>query len=452
MFIQVLLTTCGVLSSGENSLCKVDKYTAKAVLDKKDGFYKSGETAVCTVNFFKNGKPYNGKIRSIIKWENEEVESKVLECKGAPLVVKKTVNQPGWLYFGFKILDKAGNNLEGENVYKHRKKPDIVEDIGALFDADKIKPIASRPADFDAYWKKCRQQLEKIPFNVQREELKIPEGYKGKVRLYAVTLDIIENDKATGYLAVPGDAEVKSCPAFVFFLSWSWNDAQKRMALDAAAKGSLAFAATWHGLPVGKKRAYYQAKGKEYKCMSGIDNREKWIMRSIFFRVMRELDYVKSLPEWNGENLAVNGGSLGGTQALTAAALDPAVTLAIIRVPAFCEFDTQGKRCFSIPLCHYKNKVTPEQLQCTSYYAGANFAPRINCEIHCCTGFVDTICFPSNIMAFYNALPGGIVKSMNTDPGTGHFGTTKNIRGDKRIAEYFKNAVVQQYGENEQMK
>ncbi|MDD5728930.1 MAG: acetylxylan esterase [Victivallales bacterium] len=448
-----------LVRSGNFTLAALDvpapkpaKYTAKASLDKKDGFYKSGETAVCTVNFLKDGKPYNGKIRSIIKWENEEIENKILECKGVPVVVKKTVTQPGWLYFGFKIVDESGKDLKGKNVYKHCMKPDIVEDVGAIFDADKLKPIAACPPDFDAYWKQCRQQLDRIPFNTQRAELKVPKKYAGKVKLYAVTLDIIENGKATGYLAVPVNAKAKSCPAFIYFLSWSWCDAPTNMILAAAAKGSIAFSATWHGLPLGKERSYYQAEGKKFRSIKGIDNRDKWIMRNVFSRVMRELDYVKSLPEWNGKKLAISGGSLGGIQAIAAAALDSAITLAIVRVPTFCGFDTKGKRWPSLPLCYHRHKIIPEWLQCTAYYDGVNFAPRIRCEIHCCTGFVDTACPPSNVMAFYNALPKKTVKSMSTNPRTGHFGTTKDVKGDKRLAEYFANAVVQQYGENEQMK
>ncbi|MDD5727912.1 MAG: acetylxylan esterase [Victivallales bacterium] len=463
--ILAFLSTYGMLF-GQNPFCnggislaavgvpapKAAKYTAKAFLDKKDGFYKCGDTAVCTVSFFKDGHPYKGKVRSIIKWENEDIESKVLECKASPVVVKKTVNKPGWLYFGFNIVDASGKNLKGKNVYKHCMKPDIVEDIGAIFAADKLKPIAACPADFDVYWKQRRQRLDRIPFNTRRAELKVPPKYAGKIRLYAVTLDITGNDKATGYLAVPVNAKAESCPAFIYFLSWSWCDAHTDMILPAAARGVIAFSATWHGLPLGKESVYYQTQAKKYNCMQGIDKRNKWIMGNIFSRVLRELDYVKSLPEWNRKKLAVFGGSLGGIQAIAAAALDPAVTLAIVRVPGFCEFDTRGKRCPSTPLCHHRHKLIPEWLQCTAYYDGVNFAPRIRCEIHSCTGFVDTTCPPSNVMAFYNALPQKTVKSMTTDPRTGHFGTTRDVPGDKRLAKYFANAVVQQYGEAGQLK
>ena len=39
-----------------------DHYTAHAELDRADGFYKIGETAVCTVDFFKNDRIFPCKI------------------------------------------------------------------------------------------------------------------------------------------------------------------------------------------------------------------------------------------------------------------------------------------------------------------------------------------------------------------------------------------------------
>ena len=52
---------------------------------------------------------------------------------------------------------------------------------------------------------------------------------------------------------------------------------------------------------------------------------------------MRSLDYVKSLPEWNGKVLIVKGGSQGGAQSIVAAALDNNVTMMIAEVPAMCD-------------------------------------------------------------------------------------------------------------------
>ena len=45
-------------------------FTAHAELDKPDGIYRSGETAHCRVDFYRNGEKYKGRIRCRISIEN----------------------------------------------------------------------------------------------------------------------------------------------------------------------------------------------------------------------------------------------------------------------------------------------------------------------------------------------------------------------------------------------
>jgi cephalosporin-C deacetylase-like acetyl esterase len=55
---------------------------------------------------------------------------------------------------------------------------------------------------------------------------------------------------------------------------------------------------------------------------------------------------------------------------------------------------------------------------------------------------VDEICYPSAVYAFYNALPNTITKFIHTDPITGHYGTTSNPEGAKRLAKGFNTVTV----------
>ena len=418
-------------------------YTAHAELDKPDGIYHSGETAVCQVDFFRNGKKYTGRIRCQILIENKVVFSSNEDYKGKTLKFRIRCPHPGWVYFRFHILSSNDRRLHGEKLWKHPMKPSVVEDIGAIFDPDKLQRLAPRPKDFDAFWKKQKASLDKIPFRTEKKELPVPESYKGKVRLFAVTMSVSAREKATGYLAEPVNAAPKSCPAYIWFLSWCWSDTLPERALAQAARGAVAFAATWHGLPVGKPTAFYEEAKKKFNSLQGAEKPGTWIMRYVFLRVLRELEFLKSLPEWNGRELVVHGGSLGGAQVLCAAGLDPAVTLAVVGVPCFNEFDTGTVREHSLPI---QGKVgTPERCRALEYFAGSNFAPRITAEIHFCTGFVDTACPPSGVFVTYNTLPEKTVKSISTDPRTGHYGTTQHVNGDRRLEQYFGSIQVQKY-------
>ena len=418
-------------------------YTAHAELDKPDGIYRSGETAVCRVDFFRNGKKYSGRVRCQIFVENRLVVDRKTDYRGKTLTFSMPCARPGWIYFRFQILSAHDRPLRGEKLWKHAMKPSVAEDIGALVDPEKLHRLAPRPADFDAYWKRQIGLLKKVPFGTVMKELPVPAEYAGKVKLYSVTLDIVDGGKATGYLAVPAGAAKKSCPAYVWFLSWCWTDTLPENALKQAAGGAIAFAATWHGLPVGRELDFYLKARSRFNSLKGVENPDTWVMRNVYFRVLRELEFMKSRPEWNGRDLVVHGGSLGGAQTLCAAGLDPAVTLAIVGVPCFNEFDTGTERPHSLPL--NSRKAAPEALRAAEYFAGSNFAPRIRCEIHFCTGLVDTSCPPSGVFVTYNTLPAATVKSISVNPRTGHYGTTPHVNGDKRLSEYFNSTQVQKY-------
>lgn len=169
----------------------------------------------------------------------------------------------------------------------------------------------------------------------------------------------------------------------------------------------------------------------------------------MYLRVMRALDFIKSRPEWNRKELVVRGGSLGGIQSIAAAALDPDVTLAIVSVPSGCEYNGYKQGRDAAALYRGKESVArieadPRRAVTLAYHDGVNFAPRIKCDTYVCTGFADELCTPSSVFAFYNALPATTKKFMSTNPRTGHYGTTKNTAGDKRLSDIFRSVTVLQ--------
>ena len=101
----------------------------------------------------KDGQPAVGEtLRCSVKQEGNVVETKVFQAAGEPVTVEGTMDRPGWLYFGFEVLDESGRPQKGPGFFKHRAKPTIVGEIGAMLDPDKIRALPARPADFEAYW------------------------------------------------------------------------------------------------------------------------------------------------------------------------------------------------------------------------------------------------------------------------------------------------------------
>ena len=70
-----------------------------------------------------------------------------------------------------------------------------------------------------------------------------------------------------------------------------------------------------------------------YLCQ-GLDSRDDYYMKHVYLGLVRAIDFLTSLPEWDGKNVAVQGGSQGGALSLVAAALDSRVTLCCANHPA----------------------------------------------------------------------------------------------------------------------
>jgi len=58
----------------------------------------------------------------------------------------------------------------------------------------------------------------------------------------------------------------------------------------------------------------------------------------MYLRLIRTLDFLTRLPEWDGKRILVIGESQGGGQALAAAGLDSRVTAVVATVPAMCDW------------------------------------------------------------------------------------------------------------------
>ena len=427
-------------------------YGGRIALDRKDGIYRSGDTAVCSVTLTKDGKPLKGvKARMILKWERNIIETKDFETTGKPVKFTCKGEKPGWAYFGFEVLGDDGKPLRGKGVFKHRMKPTIVTEIGAMFDPDKIVSPVREPADFDEFWAKRVAEVNAAPLEPELTELK--SGVKG-IRLFAVKLPVVRGIMASGYLAYPENAKPGSLPAQIFFQSLTNSDVSRAAAINPAKNGALAFAATWHGFPVGKEAKYYEKVIPPYSrgATKNIGDREKWVNSDMFFRVLRELQFIKSRPEWDGRNLVSNGGSLGGIQSACATAMDPQVSLAVISVPGGCECNAYeaGRVPYGVfrRLGVEKLKADPKYIEMGFYYDAVNFAKRIKCPVYVCTGFADETCFPSNVYAFYNAIPATTPKTMTTNPRTGHFGTTKNVGGDEQVKKLFRAVIISELPKN----
>ena len=172
-----------------------------------------------------------------------------------------------------------------------------------------------------------------------------------------------------------------------------------------AAKGFLALDVNAHGLENGHEPSWYEEKDKEYMGYPiwGFESGdpEKPYMRNVFLRLVRALECLSDMPEWDGRNLWVFGGSQAAWQGLAGAALMPKVSGAALWIPAGCDIYAGGW-----PFAHLIGQERPEGLRRTlPYYDAGSFATRIkDIPVMFSMGLVDEVCKADGVSAVYNRL------------------------------------------------
>ena len=101
--------------------------------------------------------------------------------------------------------------------------------------------------------------------------------------------------------------------------------------------------------------------------------------RRVYTGCVRALDFLCSLPEYDGENLGVIGGSQGGALAIVTAGLDTRVKALVAFYPALCDLTgyLHGRAggwpaMFAPQNQNLNNK--PEKVATSRYYDVVNFA------------------------------------------------------------------------------
>jgi len=284
------------------------------------------------------------------------------------------------------------------------------------------------PDDFDAFWKQKRAELDAVPLKATRAGAKLKAFHTKKypnVVCYDVKVDCAGGAPVSGYLCMPRGAAPKSLPAIVIYHGAGVRNSNMQARYGSKA---IAFDVNAHGIENGKPQKFYdglKAGALAGYWHRGFDDHNHIYFVGMFQRVMRALDYVKSLPEWDGKTLIVHGTSQGGGQTIVAAALDPQVTLAVAGVPALCDLGGQlanrrpGWPVYFMPP---EKRTDAAIIRETAYIDGVFFAQRIKCPVYFSTGGIDNTCHATAVYAAFNNLQVK-AKQLVYNP-VGHHGTS----------------------------
>ena len=415
------------------------RVTFHCTVNKKDAVFKTGEEIVFTAKILEDKKPaVSKKLGYRLMYDKKAVKCGLVDGTET-LTFKVKADKPGWVYLKLYSFGDSKDDLlhvkrvSNPKLYVRASKEG---GIGAVVAPETFRHGKDEPADFDKFWNNVKKELAAVPVKLL-ESKPIPQEVITKARVQKPENYVFSDIKiqcaggmpVSGYLTIPTNAKKGTLPAMVTYHGAGVRSA--RLHAGDVAHNIIVLDVNAHGIENSRNDAYYQKLHKEVYTKNGVgsypffgmEDRNTYYFKGMFMRVLRALDYVKSLPEWDGKTLIVSGGSQGGIQVLVACALDHDITLAKAKVPALSDhFALKFNRRPGWPQIF--EKIPAEKVKkvenCLSYYDGVFFAKRVKCPIYLYTGFIDTTCPPTGVFAVLHNIPATTPKHLFHVPTAGH--------------------------------
>lgn len=374
-------------------------YLWLTVPDHADWLYKTGEKAKVEVSFCLYGIPQNIEISYEIGPDMmpATTSGKAMLKNGRAIIDMGTMKKPGF-------LDLRLTAAIGDKKYQHHVK------IG--FSPEQLKPYTKNPSDFGAFWK---ANLEKARKEVKSEELivkseKVEKYTTDEFDCYLLKLKVDKRHSIYGYLTKPkkaGKYPVVLCPPGAGIKTIK----EPMRNTYYAENGFIRLEMEIHGLNPEMTEEQFKeiTSAFDYEngyLTNGLDNRDNYYMNHVYVACVRAIDYMTSLPDWDGKNVFVQGGSQGGALSLITAGLDPRVTACVANHPALSDMAGYlDGRAGGYPHFNRLNgMLTPEKVRTMAYYDVVNFARHITCPVYLTWGYNDNVCPPTTSYIVWNLI------------------------------------------------
>lgn len=335
-------------------------------------------------------------------YPTEKKEGVVL--KDGSLTLSGTLAQPGFLRCKVKA-HVDGYTYEGLAT--------------AGYEPEKLQPVTTMPDDFEAFWKGQLEWARQTPLNATWELL--PDRCTENVEVYQVSFQTMGwGGRFYGILTQPRKAG--KYPALLRVPGAGVRPYTGD--ISTAERGAIVLEVGIHGIPVTQPQKVYDdlaAGGLQNYWNTGRESRDESYYRRVVVGALRAVDFICSLPNYNGKALGVTGSSQGGFLSFVTAALDSRVTFLAAVHPALCDHAAHLKgRAGGWPHWFYYFKNNSENAINTSrYFDTANFARLIKVPGWYSWGYNDEVCPPTSMYAAYNTLTAP--KELHPYLQTGHY-------------------------------
>ena len=395
--------------------------------NKTDWNYQLGEKVEFNVSVTQSGRPVAVEnVRYVVKEEKmAPIQEGPLELRdGKAIIPASGMKIPGFLRCEvFATVD--GKEYRGLGT--------------AAFEAEKIQPTVKMPTDFESFWNSGKADLAKIP--LESKMIHMAERSTDAVDVYHVNFRNIGNSRVYGVLTVP-----KGGGKYPAILQVPGAGIRPYSGdISKAARGAIVLQIGIHGIPIDMPQEVYtnlSAGALSGYPVFNIQDKDIYYYKRVYLGCIRAVDFLVSLPQYDGENLGVQGGSQGGALSIVTAALDSRVKYLVALYPALSDMTGYlNGRAGGWPHIFTGNNLNyynfPKAIETIGYYDVVNFARILKTPGFYSWGYNDDTCPPTSYYAAYNQIKSP--KEVFVIPETGHWTyPEQGVKSDNWLFEKLK--------------
>ena len=377
-------------------------------LDRPDWRYQLGDTARFSVSLVRKGRPI-ANVPVTVEISRELMRphrTDTLKLARGSAMLRAAIPEPGLL------RATASAEIDGVRYSSYAT---------AAFAPERIEPTTTMPEDFEAFWRQAIAEARRTPLAPRMTRM--PERSTPDVDVFHISFQNQRvGSRLYGMLSIP--TRPGKYPAILVVPGAGVRPYFPSIA--TARKGVIHLAIGIHGIPVDRDSLLYnelRATALEHYRRAGIEDRDSYYFKRVFVGVVRAGDFLFSLPQFDGENYVVQGGSQGGGLAIVAGALDPRVRAIASSYPAMADhFGYLHGRAGGWPHIFADTvgmKAKEEKMETLRYYDVVNFARLLRIPGIYAWGFNDRVVPPTSVFAAYNVITAP--KEAVIVPETEHF-------------------------------
>ncbi len=269
-----------------------------------------------------------------------------------------------------------------------------------------IKSKHPRPADFDAFWEKTKNELKAIDPNFRvthRPDMESKDPKYKNIQVYLIEMQSLHDVTIRAWMTIAKDRKPKEK-----FPVWLILPGYQRSLYPVFGSRDMVII-TLNVRGHGNSKDVINVPVDDF-LTTHIEDKEKYVMRGAIMDGVRMLDYISSNPALDSTRVLCAGGSMGGYLSIALASVDHRIFLCDSNNPVFCDYRDLPSKDWprrDIEMYADKNKYSMTDIfNNLDYYDLKNFSYNLKSKSILAISLLDNLAPPQNEFAMLNNIPG----------------------------------------------